>query len=61
MKYLGFGEFEGKCNNEAGTPWTPYWCNKCDELRRNKLSKSLQDIQEKFKSVKEINLNYIDR
>ena len=49
MRCVGFGEFEGKCQRKAGTPWTPYWCMRCDELRRGHISKQLDKIVEKFK------------
>ena len=41
---VGFGEYEGQCRNEAGTPWTPYWCNRCDKLRRSHISDSLKEL-----------------
>jgi hypothetical protein len=33
MKCIGFGKYEGKCNNKAGTKWSPYWCKRCNKLR----------------------------
>lgn len=44
---IGFGEYEGKCQNEAGTPWTPYWCPRCDALRRGHISAQLEAIMQK--------------
>lgn len=40
---------EPGCNEEAGTPWTPYWCKKHDKERRERISKSLEEISQKFK------------
>jgi hypothetical protein len=45
---IGYGEFEGKCTNEAGTPWTPYWCKRCDEIRRKTITKQLKEISDSF-------------
>lgn len=41
---LGFGEFEGACENIAGTPWTVLWCLRCDELRRAYLSAQFEKL-----------------
>jgi hypothetical protein len=38
---LGYGPLEGKCTEPAGTPWSPYWCQRCDELRRETISREL--------------------
>lgn len=45
---IGYGAMEGKCENEAGTPWTPYWCLPCDEERRATITADLQGIVEAF-------------
>lgn len=45
MKCVGFGPHEDKCENEAGTPWTPYWCPRCDEMRREHISRRLEQIR----------------
>lgn len=47
-KCIGFGEYEGKCDNEAGTKWTPHWCLRCDELRRAHITRQLEDIGKRF-------------
>ena len=44
MKCVGFGEYEDICTNEAGTPWTPYWCARCDEIRKESISKNFEDM-----------------
>ena len=44
MKCLGYGPYEGKCDNKAGTPWTKYWCPRCDELRREAITKQLEGL-----------------
>lgn len=46
-KCLGFGEFERKCENEAGSAWGPYWCQRCDELRMNHISARFDEIEER--------------
>jgi hypothetical protein len=51
-KCIGYGEFEGKCNNEAGTPWTPHWCDRCDKIRRATITKNLEEILESFDGEK---------
>ncbi len=43
-KCIGFGEFEGKCVNIAGTKWSPYWCKRCNMLR-------MKHIDRQFKSL----------
>lgn len=48
MRCLGFGEFEGKCQNEAGTSASPFWCPRCDGLRRDHISKQLDEINSKI-------------
>ncbi len=47
---IGFGEQEGRCQNIAGTPWTPLWCGPCDEARRAHISRQLENIAASFKS-----------
>jgi len=49
MKCIGYGIFEGKCQNKAGTPWTPFWCKRCDELRKAHITKNLEEIRDSFK------------
>lgn len=41
---LGYGEFAGVCTNDAGTRWTPYWCPRCDELRRVAITAQLKGL-----------------
>jgi hypothetical protein len=41
---IGYGEFEGKCENAAGTPWTPLWCLRCDKIRRATIGNQLEGI-----------------
>jgi len=43
-KCLGFGDYEGKCQNVAGTAFTPYWCPRCDALRRDAITAQLDAI-----------------
>jgi len=45
---LGYGRYEGKCTNRAGTPWGPHWCMRCDKLRLDAISKGFKEIAEGF-------------
>ena len=45
---IGFGEREGKCENPAGTPWTPLWCSACDEERRAHITAQLERVGSRF-------------
>lgn len=44
-KCIGYGEYQGKCNNPAGTKWSPYWCERCNKLRLDHITKSLGNIK----------------
>ncbi len=46
MKCIGFGEYEGKCENKAGTKWSPYWCERCNKLRIEHIDKQLTNIKD---------------
>ncbi len=37
------------CPNPPGTPWTPAWCWECDERRRARLTKQLENLAAWFK------------
>jgi len=50
MKCIGYGIYEGKCNNKTGTPWTPFWCLRCDKIRRKTITKSLEEISASFET-----------
>lgn len=54
MKCMGFGEYKGKCENEAGTPWTPHWCMRCDELRREHITKQIDKMLAEMKVKKSL-------
>ena len=45
---VGYGPHERTCENIAGTPWTDYWCPRCDEMRRAAITKSLEEICASF-------------
>jgi hypothetical protein len=55
-KCIGFGKYEGRCTNEI-CPESPYWCKRCEELRRDYITKRLNDlagyIQEKTHGSRE--------
>ena len=44
MKCIGFGAKERVCENEAGTPWSQYWCDDCDADRREHITKRLDSM-----------------
>jgi hypothetical protein len=46
MRCIGYGEFEKKCNNTANKKTSPsgYWCQRCEQIRRDTITKSLQDF-----------------
>lgn len=45
---IGYGEREGRCESEAGTPWTHLWCMACDEERRVTITKQMEEIRDAF-------------
>ena len=49
-KCIGYGEYEGKCNNKAGTKWGPLWCMRCDKIRMATISSKFKDITNSFKT-----------
>jgi len=51
MKCIGFGEFEGHCQNEAGgrmLPKSKYWCDRCEKLRREHISNQFDNLLKLF-------------
>lgn len=50
----GFAEFTGRCRSVAGTPWTPYWCDRCDKLRRDHITKQLENIIAELDAKQEV-------
>lgn len=48
-KCYGFGEFERKCPNEPnGKNKNPYFCDRCDKLRIDHISKRLDEIEKRL-------------
>lgn len=47
-KCIGFGDKEGKCENEVDLNINPYWCPECNEVRVKKISSNLDDMIENF-------------
>lgn len=35
---------EPGCNEPAGTPWGPHWCEKHDQERRDRITKQLREL-----------------
>jgi len=50
-KCIGFGEYEGKCNNLAGSSHSKLWCQRCDDLRMEHLDKRFKELSDRFKST----------
>lgn len=49
-----FGYPDGKvCPNKPGTPWSPYWCPSCNELRLAGITASLNKIRDDLKRSSE--------
>ena len=47
MNCIGYGEFEGRCINQAGgemKPKSPYWCDRCERLRRKTITKQMESM-----------------
>lgn len=53
MKCIGYGPYEDKCENEAGTPWSPYWCSRCNALRMEAIAKQFEEIDKRFEAMKQ--------
>ena len=53
-KCIGFGEYEGKCANEAGKAFNiadgehSYWCPRCEKLRQKYVEKQFKKIDQLF-------------
>jgi len=48
MKCIGFGEYEKKCDNQAGSRHSKHWCQRCDNLRLAHIDKRFKEIQKHF-------------
>lgn len=54
MRCIGWGEFESKCNNQAGhhdepgLPCNPIWCKRCDILRTVYIEEQLTKMTKDF-------------
>lgn len=44
MKCIGYGQYEGKCENKAGTIHSDYWCQRCDDIRLKKITENMENI-----------------
>ena len=47
MKCIGFGNFEGICNNKTGK-LSKYWCDRCEKLRRIYIGKQMTKLLKEF-------------
>ena len=43
---IGYGVYSGKCTDSAGTKWSPYWCERCNQLRLDNITKNLQRMSQ---------------
>jgi hypothetical protein len=41
---IGYGEYERKCQNTAGTRWSDLWCLRCDKLRLKTITRQMEGI-----------------
>ena len=51
MNCIGYEEFEKKCTNQPIPKddfHSGYWCDRCENLRRETISKQMEDILKKF-------------
>lgn len=48
MKCIGYGNYENKCTNNAGSSHSDYWCQRCDDIRRKTIRKQLENIRDSF-------------
>ena len=45
---IGFGEFDGKCDQPAGSSHSELWCQRCDDLRLAALTRQFAEIGAHF-------------
>ena len=45
---IGYGDLRGKCENPAGTKWSPFWCESCNQQRLESISAKLAVLAEDF-------------
>jgi hypothetical protein len=50
MKCIGYGKYERKCDGVAGTKTGKWWCERCEKLRLENITKSMKTILEKFEN-----------
>jgi len=41
---------ESGCDRQAGTAWSPYWCQPCNAERMDRISRNLSEIADSFKA-----------
>src|SRR5690554_5553767 len=46
IRCIGYGEFEGKCENKADRTTSPsgYWCERCEKLRRKTITRQMETL-----------------
>ena len=45
---IGYGEFERRCQNPAGSRHSDLWCQRCDDLRMASLNRDFAKIRTAF-------------
>lgn len=50
MRCIGYGKYENKCENDAGSTHSYHWCQRCDNIRRKTITKQLENIQKDFRN-----------
>lgn len=43
---IGFGEFEGTCENPADANDAGYWCRRCEPIRVEHIGRQLREIHD---------------
>lgn len=51
-KCIGYGIRENICTNPAGTKWSPHWCEQCNKLRMDEITKQLENCLKTLENCK---------
>ncbi len=46
---IGFGDLERKCQNFIDKPRSKFWCQSCEDERRNHITKQMKNLAKSFK------------
>lgn len=56
-KCPGYGLTLGKCENPAGSQWSPNWCHGCDSARVYAISAKLEEMDRKLSTQEKSDAN----